>query len=73
VDLIGAGDSFNAGFLACYVRGLPAETCASVGNVTGAVSTLKAGGIEAFRDDIFWRNAAKGLAPDLPLLDRLLQ
>jgi len=73
VDLIGAGDSFNAGFLACYVRGLPAETCASVGNVTGAVSTLKPGGIEAFRDDIFWRNAVKGLAPDLPLLDRLLQ
>jgi len=73
VDLIGAGDSFNAGFLACYIRGLPAETCASVGNVTGAVSTLKPGGIEAFRDDIFWRNAVRGLAPDLPLLDRLLQ
>lgn len=73
VDLIGAGDSFNAGFLACYVRGLPAETCAAVGNVTGAISTLKPGGIEAFRDDIFWRHAAKGLAPDLPLLDRLLQ
>jgi sugar/nucleoside kinase (ribokinase family) len=73
VDTIGAGDSFNAGFLASYVRGLSPATCAAAGNVTGAISTLKSGGIEAFRDDAFLRKAARDLAPDLPLLDRLFQ
>ncbi len=73
LDLIGAGDSFNAGFLTCYVRGLPPETCAAVGNITGAISTLKPGGIEAFRDDGFLRDAARKLAPDLPVLDLLFQ
>jgi sugar/nucleoside kinase (ribokinase family) len=73
VDTIGAGDSFNAGFLACYVRGLSAQTCAAAGNVTGAISTLKPGGIEAFRDDAFLRKTVRDLAPDLPLLDRLFQ
>jgi len=73
LDLIGAGDSFNAGFLACYVRGLPPETCAAVGNVTGAISTLKPGGIEAFRDGAFLREAARKFAPGLPALDLLFQ
>lgn len=50
VDMIGAGDSFNAGFLSGYVRGLPPPECARMGTVTGAISTLKPGGIEAFRD-----------------------
>jgi sugar/nucleoside kinase (ribokinase family) len=52
-DLIGAGDSFNAGFLSGYVRGLGAAECARLGNLTGAISTLKPGGIEAFRDREF--------------------
>ncbi|MEO7054322.1 MAG: sugar kinase [Rhizomicrobium sp.] len=73
LDSIGAGDSFNAGFLACYVRGFPPETCAAVGNVTGAISTLKPGGIEAFRDGAFLREAARKLAPGLPVLDLLFQ
>jgi len=48
VDTIGAGDSFNAGFLAAFLNGAPAETCAQAGNVTGALSTMQPGGTEAF-------------------------
>ena len=50
VDTIGAGDSFDAGFLYVYLQGLSPEQCAAAGNVTGALSTLRTGGTEAFRD-----------------------
>lgn len=50
VDTIGAGDSFDAGFLYAFLRGLNPLQCAVAGNVTGALSTLRPGGTEAFRD-----------------------
>jgi sugar/nucleoside kinase (ribokinase family) len=50
VDTIGAGDSFNAGFLFAWLQGLSLGDCAYAGNVTGALSTLRPGGTEAFRD-----------------------
>jgi sugar/nucleoside kinase (ribokinase family) len=50
VDTIGAGDSFNAGFLFGWLKEWPPEQCAHAGNVTGALSTLRVGGTEAFRD-----------------------
>ena len=50
VDTIGAGDSFNAGFLFAWLRGLDYSECARAGNITGALSTLRPGGTEAFRD-----------------------
>jgi sugar/nucleoside kinase (ribokinase family) len=50
LDTIGAGDSFNAGFLFGWARGWPPDQCAYAGNVTGALSTLGVGGTEAFRD-----------------------
>ena len=50
VDTIGAGDSFNAGFLSGFVRGKALDQCASWGNRAAALSTLRPGGTEAFRD-----------------------
>jgi sugar/nucleoside kinase (ribokinase family) len=50
VDTIGAGDSFNAGFLAAYLRGETPDRCATLGNRTAAISTLRPGGTESFRD-----------------------
>jgi sugar/nucleoside kinase (ribokinase family) len=52
VDTIGAGDSFNAGFLFGWLKGLPPDQCAYAANITGALSTLGVGGTEAFRDAI---------------------
>ena len=48
VDAIGAGDSFDAGFISAYVSGKPLDVCQRVGNLTGAVNTTAAGGTGAF-------------------------
>lgn len=50
VDPVGAGDSFDAGFLRQFVRGADLRTCLTYGNLAGAFSTTRAGGTEAFRD-----------------------
>jgi sugar/nucleoside kinase (ribokinase family) len=50
VDAVGAGDSFDAGFLHQYVRGADLTTCLAAGNLAGAFSTTRPGGTEAFRD-----------------------
>ena len=50
VDTVGAGDSFDAGFLHEYLRGSDLETCLASGNRAGALSTTRPGGTEAFRD-----------------------
>jgi sugar/nucleoside kinase (ribokinase family) len=50
VDTVGAGDSFDAGFLHRYVRGADLEACLVSGNLAGALSTTRPGGTEAFRD-----------------------
>jgi sugar/nucleoside kinase (ribokinase family) len=50
VDAVGAGDSFDAGFLSNFLRGRDLKSCLAAGNVAGALSTTRAGGTEAFRD-----------------------
>jgi len=50
VDAIGAGDSFNAGFIYKFLQTSPLEVCQAFGNVIGAVSTTAAGGTNAFAD-----------------------
>jgi sugar/nucleoside kinase (ribokinase family) len=47
---VGAGDSFDAGFLHEYVRGTNLTACLAAGNLAGAFSTTRPGGTEAFRD-----------------------
>ena len=50
VDTVGAGDSFDAGFLHEYVLGSEIAKCLASGNRAGALSTTRSGGTEAFRD-----------------------
>lgn len=50
VDPVGAGDSFDAGFLYQYVRGEDLNACLGYGNLAGALSTTMPGGTEAFRE-----------------------
>ena len=49
-DPVGAGDSFDAGFIHEFIRGSKIEDCLRFGNVAGALSVTRAGGTEAFRD-----------------------
>ncbi len=51
VDPVGAGDSFDAGFLNRYLRGGDLPACLAAGNLAGAFSTTRPGGTEAFRDE----------------------
>lgn len=58
VDAIGAGDSFNAGFIYKFINGSPVAECQWFGNLTGAVSTTAAGGTAAFRNYDYFRKVA---------------
>ena len=50
VDDVGAGDSFDAGFIHQHMQGAKLEDCLALANLSGAYSTTKEGGTEAFRD-----------------------
>ena len=50
VDVVGAGDSFDAGFIHQFIRGASVVDSLKFGNVVGALSVTRAGGTEAFRD-----------------------
>ena len=50
VDSVGAGDTFDAGFLHQFIRGAKIEDCLKYANIAGALSVTRAGGTEAFRD-----------------------
>ena len=67
VDTIGAGDSFNAGFIMGYVKGCSLVECQRLGSAAGAVSTTAAGGTGAFtdKDDIIRKAKSLGAVIDL--------
>ena len=46
VDTTGAGDSFDAGFLASWLAGDPLERSLALGNACGALSSRKLGGVD---------------------------
>jgi sugar/nucleoside kinase (ribokinase family) len=50
VDDVGAGDTFDAGFIHTYLLGAKLEDCLAFANIVAAYSVTKEGGTEAFRD-----------------------
>ncbi len=50
VDPVGAGDAFDAGYLAGHVWGLPADECLRVANAMGALSVATLGDYEGLPD-----------------------
>ena len=48
VDAIGAGDSFNTGFISAFIQGKTLKECLRFGNICGAINTTSAGGTTAF-------------------------
>jgi sugar/nucleoside kinase (ribokinase family) len=50
VDDIGAGDTFDAGFIHAYLLGAELEDCLAFANLAAAYSVTNRGGTEAFRD-----------------------
>jgi sugar/nucleoside kinase (ribokinase family) len=49
-DAVGAGDSFDAGFIHLFLQDASVEECLNYANVAGAYSTTSEGGTEAYRD-----------------------
>jgi sugar/nucleoside kinase (ribokinase family) len=56
MDDVGAGDTFDAGFIHLYLQGAKLEDCLAFANISAAYSVTKEGGTEAFRD----RNGLRG-------------
>jgi len=50
IDVVGAGDSFDAGFIHRFLEGASVEECLKFANIAGAFSTTREGGTEAFRN-----------------------
>jgi sugar/nucleoside kinase (ribokinase family) len=62
-DPVGAGDSFDAGFIHRFLQGASPQECLEYGDIAGAFSTTHEGGTEAFRDrdavEQFFRSHSK--------------
>ena len=62
VEPIGAGDGFNAGFLAGYLQGRDVITAGRMGAVCGALATQTPGDVEGYPDAIQMEAALTGAA-----------
>ncbi len=65
VDAVGAGDSFNAGFLHAWTRGCSIEHALACGNLAGAWSTTASGGTSAFHEPHSLRALQAALAESI--------
>jgi sugar/nucleoside kinase (ribokinase family) len=54
-DAVGAGDSFDAGFIHRFLQGALPQECLEYADLAGAFSTTGEGGTEAFRDSAAMR------------------
>ena len=52
VDPVGAGDSFDAGFIHRFLQGATPQECLEYADIAGAFSTTREGGTEAFKDHL---------------------
>jgi len=59
VDAIGAGDSFNAGFINAYIQGMDLKKCLEYGAIAGAINTTASGGTTAFESKEAVKEIAK--------------
>lgn len=59
VDAIGAGDSFNAGFISGYLQGKSLLESMMLGNLAGAINTTASGGTGAFSDRASFADKAR--------------
>lgn len=50
VDSIGAGDSFDAGFIHKFIQQKPLQECLEFAALTGAINTTRSGGTSAFEN-----------------------
>jgi len=59
VDCIGAGDSFNAGFISEFIKKESLGRCLEIGALAGAINTTRAGGTGAFENKKMIREIAR--------------
>jgi sugar/nucleoside kinase (ribokinase family) len=63
VDSVGAGDSFDAGYIHRFLQGATPQQCLEYAGIAGALSATRQGGTEAFKDrssvEEFFRNHLK--------------
>jgi len=60
-DTTGAGDAFNAGFIAAWLQGLGGADCLRQGNAFGAIATRQAGGASGAADVARHENGGRRL------------
>jgi sugar/nucleoside kinase (ribokinase family) len=71
VDAVGAGDTFDAGFIHQFIRGAKVEDCLKYANAVAALSVTRAGGTEAFRDQAYRRSFLTKNTPVRPPAGRM--
>lgn len=62
IEPIGAGDGFNAGFLAGYLQGKDLLTAGRMGCICGALATQTPGDVEGYPDALQMEAALQGIA-----------